>query len=176
MINDKHGNLTGILTLNEGRATYSVFTCKATHGLLEREKLRNGTFLGTVSTVVNLEVASADPSEIPWTSEPIAVVISLENLTGDQANIVHAMIGDQSVVLSKGAVDPGKAAVTKHLIELYDSTLIRQKPHCFLEPVVEAIQLQCQELQALDIIEPSKVHGLLQWYVFLRRMAASVSA
>ena len=80
----------------------------------------------------------------------------MENLTGDQPKIVHDMIGDQSVVLSKGVMDVGKAAVTKHHIELYDDTPIRQKPYWFSEPVVEAVELQCRELQALDIIEPRK--------------------
>ena len=70
--------------------------------------------------------------------------------------IVNDMVGDQSVVLSKGAMDVGKAAVTKHHIELYDDTPIRQKPGQFSEPVVEAVELQCRELQALDIIEPNK--------------------
>jgi hypothetical protein len=39
---------------------------------------------------------------------------------------------------------------------LSDYTPIRQKPRRFAEPVVEAIEQQCDELHALDIIEPTK--------------------
>ena len=68
------------------------------------------------------------------------------------------MMGDQSVVLSKGAMDVEKAALTQHRIELYDDTTIKQKPRHFSGLVVEAVALQCQScsMHSLDIIEPSK--------------------
>ena len=59
-------------------------------------------------------------------------------------------------VFSTGEEDIGHAAVSSHKIELYDYTPIRQRPRSFPEPVTTEIEKQCEELVALDVIEPSK--------------------
>jgi hypothetical protein len=58
-------------------------------------------------------------------------------------------------VFSSGDMDIGLACVTEHKIKLTDETPIFQRPCCFPLPVADKIERQCQELNSLDIIEPS---------------------
>ena len=54
-----------------------------------------------------------------------------------------------------GNEDIGCAGLTKHRIELFEDTPIRQKPRRFPPPIAEEIERQCCELLDLDIIEYS---------------------
>lgn len=58
-------------------------------------------------------------------------------------------------VFSSGESDIGHASVTNHKIRLTDQTPIYQRPRRFPRPINDEIERQCQELNALDIIEPS---------------------
>jgi hypothetical protein len=113
-----------------------------------------------VSTVVDLEVSSLDHSNsnphLDWTQQRIVSEIPLDGLDNTQAQLIQQMLLSRSRVLSRGDSDIGMAAVTRHRIELHDETPIRQKPRRFPDPIVEAVEQQCHELEALDIIERSK--------------------
>ena len=69
---------------------------------------------------------------------------------------VLQMLEEQSNVVNKDDSDIGRAALSAHKIELYDYTPLAQKPHRIPDPVTEQVEKQCQELNMLDIIEPSK--------------------
>ena len=118
-------------------------------------KLKAGQLLGTVSTLVDVEINSVLPSAT-WTIAEIQEQIDLGKLSDTQTQDALQMILDRSGVLSRSGEDIGCAGVTQHKIELHDSTPIRQRPRRFPEPVALEIEKQCEELRQLDIIEYSK--------------------
>ena len=60
-------------------------------------------------------------------------------------------------MLSSGDGDVGLANVTKHTTNLTNDTPIYQRPCRFPPPIADEIERQGQELNSLDIIEPSMV-------------------
>lgn len=81
--------------------------------------------------------------------------VNLSELTDVQQAEVLAVMVQNSTVFSSGDCDIGHASVTQHHIKLSDETPIFQRPRRFPQPVSDEIERQCQELNSLDIIEPS---------------------
>ena len=79
----------------------------------------------------------------------------IPHLPLDQQTEVFTMFNKYKFMFSTGDSDIGLASVTQHYIELTDHTPICQQPRRFPQPVSDDIERQCQELNALDIIEPS---------------------
>ena len=87
--------------------------------------------------------------------ERIKGEIDLNDLDPNQRQSVQAMLQGCLDAFSQGDNDIGKASVTAHRIELYDTTPIYQRPRRFPEPIIQQLEQQCKELHLLDIIEPS---------------------
>ena len=133
------------------------------HGNSSRKDvIKPGDHLGYLNSVVCLdlpvnEVNLTTEQEGAWTEDKLRETVSLSgDLTVDQSQAVIKMLSKQSNVISVGNSDVGRAAVTSHRIELYDTTPIRQKPRQFPEPVSKAIEVECQKLLDLNIIEHSR--------------------
>ena len=94
--------------------------------------------------VVDREPVDEDPPEIG------------PNLSSSQRELVDALLLEHDGVFSKGETDMGCLGTEGHRIELYDDTPIYQKARRFPEVVNVEIEKQCHQLEALDIIEPSK--------------------
>ena len=84
------------------------------------------------------------------------MVAKLNNeLDEDQRRQVQRVLWEVRDVMSVGDEDIGHAGVTANHIELYHDTPIYQR-HCrFPAPIAEEIELQCDQLYNLCIIEPS---------------------
>ena len=128
-------------------------------------KLERGAVVGKISTVwkpmtrLSGEVL-VTALEIPENCEQeldLSSVVDLDHLAsqGDR-DVICGMLEDVKDVLSRGDADMGELNVEGHRIELSDSTPIYQKPRRFNDKISEKIEAQCQELELLDIIEPSK--------------------
>ena len=147
----------GIVDFREGQSgggVAKVLVCQPAHAKKRVEVIRRGTMVGTVSSIVDLEVEVDDSKS--WTGERLESEIDLGGLSVSEIASVRGMLFGRRTVFSTGDQDIGCASVTEHRIELNDYTPIRQRPRRFPEPVVEAIEEQCRQLQALDIITPSK--------------------
>ena len=118
-------------------------------------KLKQGDHLGTVSTVLEVQIAASDTEET-WSRERLEQDICLEQVSADQKESIMRMLLRQSDVLSCGELDIGCVGATEHRIEVHCDTPIRQKPRRFPEPVARAIEEQCQKLLELNVIEYSK--------------------
>ena len=94
--------------------------------------------------VADREPVDEDPPEIGSSLNP------------EERERVEALLLDHENVFSKGETDMGCLDVKGHRIELYDHTPIYQKARRFPEVVNAEIEKQCHQLEALDIIEPSK--------------------
>ena len=131
-----------------------------TSGSFPSEKLKRGKVLTVLSSVVELEVCSspeADVCLLELTSDTFLDQIDLSDLKDPfQHKAVLGMLLEHRLAFSHGDQDVGHASVTKHKIELYDNTPIRQKPRNFPEPVAKEIEKQCEELLKLNIIDYSK--------------------
>ena len=137
------------------------FTQGAASVLIERInpgkpiKIKPGQLVGTVSTIVDVEINVAVESA-QWTRTELEEHVDVSQLPEEQRTIVLDLILQRSGVLSRSGDDIGCAGVTQHTIELHDTTPIRQRPRQFPEPVAQEVERQCQELKQLDIIEYSK--------------------
>jgi hypothetical protein len=65
------------------------------------------------------------------------------------------MLNKFSGVFSTGDTDVDLACVTERCIKLTDNYTFFQHPRRFSQPVADEIERQCDELNSLDIIEPS---------------------
>ena len=115
--------------------------------------IRAGMELGRVSSIVEVDVV--DTVEVKDAEEQLNQV-DLSHLTGEQAQELRAVFREYPEVASTGELDIGCAGVTRHKIELYDDTPIRQQPRRFPKPVIDEVERQCEELLAMDVIEYSK--------------------
>jgi hypothetical protein len=149
-----HG-IEGVLSFPGEHKNAHVMVCKPIFARDRSEIISKGTIVGSVSSIVDVLVDDVEP-DLPWTVERIGDAVDLSGLSSTEASAVLRMLLTHSRTFSQGDSDVGKAAVTEHAIELTDDTPIRQKPRRFPEPIVEAIESQCRELEALDIIAPSK--------------------
>ena len=116
-------------------------------------KVQKGQSLGTITSVLELP---NDVDELPAISDiDFKSQIILDELTIEQQTCVFSMLNEYMCVFSMGDHDIGHASVTQHKIKLTDNTPIYQRPRRFPKPIAEEIERQCQELNSLDIIEPS---------------------
>jgi hypothetical protein len=136
-----------------------------------KKKIKKGDLLGSISTIVVVDdpvstveiLATSTESHEEAHSPPcdnkidIREILNLEkHLTDEQIEAVVKTLNPLHAVFSSGDQDIGKLGLTKHRIELWDETPIYQRPRRLPEPVCQEIENQCQELELLDIIEPSK--------------------
>ena len=148
----------GVMNFKDGKSVpegMTVMMCQPAFARKRVEMIRSGTVVGTVSSIVDIEVDESAPRG-HWTLRRLQDEVNLDGLSDSEVSSVQSMLMDRKTVFSEGDEDIGRAAVTEHRIELDDYTPIRQRPRRFPEPVVEAIEEQCRQLQALDIIAPSK--------------------
>ena len=128
--------------------------------------IKEGEVMGTISSLIEIDVKEiqvnnvsieSSESKVSWTSQKLRDDISLgKTLTEDEQDAVYNMLFNRCEVLSLGENDLGMVTIGNHKISLYDNTPIYQRPRRFPEPVADAIEIQCHELQSLDIIKPSK--------------------
>ena len=138
----------GIMDIKGGVAT--VLVTRAAEGAATNFSLTAGTVLGHVSTIVDMMVIDGEEQDAEMSR------VDLSYLSPEQQEQVYGLFRQHETVASKGDTDIGLAGVTKHRIELYDDTPIRQHPRRFPQPVVEEIEKQCEELMSMDVIEHSK--------------------
>ena len=141
--------VSGRLDVVEGRTKVLLsrgFTTKGDFRVLQK-----GCKIGTLATFVDvMAVEDVDPSKSDLDD------IDLSYMEGTQADEVRALLREHRDIISTGEMDIGCAGVTRHRIELYDQTPIRQHPRRFPGPVVDEIERQCKDLLEQDIIEFSK--------------------
>ena len=153
LVDDKRGRgvvgYQGIINLCNGKT--SVLIESQTYGT--DKKLKSGTCLGTVSTIVQLpEVNSA----VETASEVLPSDIDLAHLHATEVAKMLDMMRNREAVFSKGDHDIGCTGLTQCKIELTDDTPIRFKPRRLPEPVANEIERQCDELLKLGVIEFSR--------------------
>ena len=102
--------------------------------------------LGTTDTADEKEQTTVDWKKIGD---------QLDHLSTEGKNKVMALLKSHEGVFSTGDDDIGLMGLTEHQIRLSDDTPIYQKPRRLPDPVSREIDAQCEELQLLDIIEPS---------------------
>ena len=132
-----------------------------------KRQVPKGTVVGKVSTIITRsdvepsgEVMVSSAGSPAQGKEPekhgVLELISLtDHLSALEKERVLTMLNGHTKVFSKDNADVGFLDVCEHQIELLDSTPIYLKPSRFPEPVAGDIVARCEELQLLDIIEPS---------------------
>ena len=152
--NKKIQGLEGVLESNE--VNKKVLVRVKPDEQLEGYKIRKGECLGTVCTIVEMEEDEGIIEE-EWTIEKLKQSVDIgPEVTEDQKSKIYKMLLKTKSALSNNDMDIGLANVTPHKILLTDKTPIWQKPRRFSEPVTAEIDRQCDQLEALDIIEDSK--------------------
>ena len=121
-------------------------------GRKEKGLIKKGDIIGRISSVVTIE---GEETEEQVVNLKDAIKVG-EIISESEKRRVMRMLENQKEVFSSGDSDIGRAALTAHKIELYDQTPIRQRPRRLPDPVAQAVEDQCQELEELGIIEPSK--------------------
>ena len=109
--------------------------------------------VGVFNSVLQLPDIDSHSTDVPDTN-PLNHV-SLPELDVNRQAEVLTMLEKYKPVFSASDKDVGLASVTSHVIRLTDDTPIFQRPRRFPQPIAEEIERQCQELNSLDIIEPS---------------------
>jgi hypothetical protein len=144
--------LPGLVDVVDGRT--GVLFQRPVGGVQRAIHLKKGTVLGTLSTILDVEVMDVNTigSNNHSAVDKMIRDINLEGLSLHQCEQVRAMLERRSGTLSRGDHDVACAGVTSHRTELTDRTPIRQRPRRFPEPVVNEIERQCEELRKLDII------------------------
>jgi hypothetical protein len=117
--------------------------------------IKMGTPIGSISSVLDMTENEDSVSCKAWTAAELHDGVSLSHLDAAQSEQVYAMMENCLHVFSVSDSDVGHASVTQHKIKLTDDTPIYQRPRRFPGPVADEIERQCQELNSLDIIEPS---------------------
>ena len=146
-LTNKVQGMAGILDSSEKRILMLV----REHSINIKDK----QLLGTISSVLQLPNCDELVEVESWTASEINQQVKLPELDVSQQTEVYTMLANYKSVSSSGETDIGYAAVTEHHIKLTNDTPIFQRPHRFLYPVADEIEHQCQELNSLDIIEPS---------------------
>ena len=125
-------------------------------------KIKKGYILGYIIFSTECENREEpkeiiEPEKEEWTRDEIREAMKFdETLPTEKQEELLNVLEENKAVLSKGDDDIGRACITAHKIELYDQTPIRQRPRRLPEPVTRAVEEQCAELMASDVIEPSK--------------------
>ena len=114
--------------------------------------VKKGQIIGQISSVSELP---DDDIEGEGCEEDPLSQVTLSELNAQEQTQVFTLLNKYKSVFSKNEYDVGHANVTEHVIRLSDETPIYQRPRRFPPPVANEIERQCQELHALDIIEPS---------------------
>lgn len=117
--------------------------------------VRKGQYVGTLDSVYQLPHEESVSQSNELTNDNFKNRIALPELSIKQQTEVFNVLSKYKTVFSTGDNDVGLASVTSHTIKLTDETPIYQRPRRFPQPITEEIERQCQELNSLDIIEPS---------------------
>ena len=122
----------------------------------EDTRIKSGQTVGSLSSILEIPEEEQPASRMSgWSTAALEGAIKLSHLSTNEQQRVYDMLTSVLPVLSTGDNDIGSASVTKHSIRLYDETPIYQRPRRVPGPLADEIERQCQELCALDIIEPS---------------------
>jgi hypothetical protein len=144
---DNVRGLSGVFDMNNK----TVLVC----GTDSDVSIRKGQTIGSLTTMCQLP--EEDHESVPVLSdEDVVKSVELPELSDREREVVLDMLKSCKSVLSTGDNDVGLAAVTEHKIKLYDNTPIYQRPRRCANPVADEIDRQCDELNVLDIIEPSQ--------------------
>jgi hypothetical protein len=119
----------------------------------EDTRIKKNQVVGSMSSVVEIEEKELTKNV---TEEQMRLFVSLPELPVAQQESIFKMMFEVSDVFSTGDTDVNEASVTEHRIHLYDETPIYQRPYRVAPPVADELERQCQELNSLNIIEPSK--------------------
>ena len=146
--NSKIEGLSGVI--NGDPKCKRVFL-QAKAGEKQDIKLKKGTVVGTASTLIELD---GDEDETDrWNLQELREKIPLDHLSEEQKQKVYNVLDRVKLAFGKDDYDIGDAKVSPHIIELTNNTPIWVKPRPFPDPLNVEIEKQCQELEALDIIE-----------------------
>jgi hypothetical protein len=96
-----------------------------------------------------------DSVEIETKVDVFESILLEDHFQYSEKSAIHEMFDRHKKIFSTHNGDIGMLEVTKHRIELHDTTPIFQKPCRFPEPICMEIENQYQQLQLLDIIEPT---------------------
>ena len=144
-IANKARGLTGVMNAGVKRVLFSCNDGPA--------RIQKGQVVGKISSVV--EIPDGNDSGNCANVEESLSEVELPELDTHQQTEVFNVLNQVRSVFSSGEFDLGLASVTEHVIKLSKDTPIYQRPWRFPPPIANEIERQCQELQALDIIEPS---------------------
>ena len=117
-------------------------------------QIKEGQNIGNVSSVVEIDL-SDEPASGHLSDDSLKTFLFMPECSVEQQTEVFSKLKPFKSVFSSGDADVGLANVTEHVVRLSDNTPIYQKARRVSPPVAEEIERQCQELNALDIIEPS---------------------
>ena len=127
-----------------------------------KKAVKFGDVMGRVSTVVVLDYDTEErmvnvvTSTTENSKEPEKTTLNLgTHLTIEQKQEVYNLLEKQQEVISTGD-DLGHIKEGSLKIKLYDYTPIYHKPRRFPDPIMNEVEEQIKELEAKDIIEPSK--------------------
>ena len=148
--------------INQGKEDISVLVDGRS---MKSKRVKKGTILGKIYTlcepappVVSHLVQGLDDRNVV-TDDPRIEAIQHIKLASDlsktQTEQFQKILYDHLPVISRGDEDVGECRSSPIHIELHDETPIYQRVRRFPQPVAEAIEKQCLELQDLGIIEPS---------------------
>ena len=119
--------------------------------------IKKNQLVGTISSIMQLPESEDPVDDSTQSDSQIVSQIDLPPELQDlqKQKIISMILSCRNALSSSDNKDIGIAAVTKHHIKLYDNTPIYQRPRRLAKPIADEIERQCQELNALDIIEPS---------------------
>ena len=130
--------------------------------------LEKGAVVGRISSIVSTGdpklsgealvaglQGSADKEDSEYTQGALGLIALTDYLSAEEKTRVLSLLNRHAGVFSRDNSEVGYLDILQHKIELLDSTPIYQKPRRFPEPVASDIATRCEELQLLDIIEPS---------------------
>ena len=148
---DKLESLDGILAKDTNEPQH-IFVKTTGTTSCQKAKIKEGDFLGTISSIVEIDEDSVDESD--WSLSKLKNKLDIgENLTQEQKNEVYELLVKLKGSLSKDDNDIGRAQVTPQRIVLTDKTPIWQRPRRVADPLNEEIERQCKELEFHKIIE-----------------------
>ena len=113
-------------------------------------QLKKHQVMGVASTCLEVLPPEEEKSERICTEK-----IDLSHLPNNSQEKIIEALSSCGEVFSHGDNDIGQSSMTEHEIKLYDETPIYQRPRRFAEPLEQEIEVQCEQLAQLGIIEPS---------------------
>ena len=139
-------------TINDGLVCSREMMVMLTNNSNTVSKFREGMQVCLATSV--LEVDPDDDVELEDFSQ-LSRKIVLDHLDDNRKSNVLDMLEQCRSVFSYSDTDVNAAAVTAHTIHLTDTTPVYMRPRRLPDPVSQEIDHQCQQLEAMDILERS---------------------